>query len=58
MTNRLTIAIQKSGRLSKESMALLNACGVKFSINEAASLPTAPVILSIYSGCVTMTFPA
>lgn len=35
MTNRLTIAIQKSGRLSKESMALLNACGVKFSINEA-----------------------
>ncbi|WP_300318456.1 ATP phosphoribosyltransferase [Idiomarina sp.] len=35
MTNRLTIAIQKSGRMSKESMALLNACGVKFSINEA-----------------------
>ncbi|WP_278373992.1 ATP phosphoribosyltransferase, partial [Idiomarina abyssalis] len=35
MTDRLTIAIQKSGRLSKESMALLNACGVKFSVNEA-----------------------
>ncbi|MAK71664.1 MAG: ATP phosphoribosyltransferase [Idiomarinaceae bacterium] len=35
MTERLTIAIQKSGRLSKESLALLNACGVKFSINEA-----------------------
>ncbi|PWW34255.1 ATP phosphoribosyltransferase (homohexameric) [Idiomarina loihiensis] len=35
MTDRLTIAIQKSGRLSKESMALMNACGVKFSVNEA-----------------------
>lgn len=35
MTDRLTIAIQKSGRLSKESMSLLNACGVKFSVNEA-----------------------
>mgnify|MGYP006433246067 CR=1 FL=1 len=35
MTERLTIAIQKSGRLSKESLALLNACGVKFSLNEA-----------------------
>lgn len=35
MTDRLTIAIQKSGRLSKESMNLLNACGVKFSVNEA-----------------------
>ncbi|WP_404399723.1 ATP phosphoribosyltransferase [Idiomarina seosinensis] len=35
MTERLTIAIQKSGRLSKESIALLNACGVKFSLNEA-----------------------
>ncbi|RUO78750.1 ATP phosphoribosyltransferase [Idiomarina tyrosinivorans] len=35
MTSRLTIAIQKSGRLSKESLALLKACGVKFSINDA-----------------------
>lgn len=35
MTERLTIAIQKSGRLSKESISLLNACGVKFSLNEA-----------------------
>ncbi|EAQ31486.1 MULTISPECIES: ATP phosphoribosyltransferase [Idiomarina] len=35
MSERLTIAIQKSGRLSKESLSLLNACGVKFSINEA-----------------------
>lgn len=35
MTERLTIAIQKSGRLSKETLSLLNACGIKFSINEA-----------------------
>ncbi|RUO19325.1 ATP phosphoribosyltransferase [Aliidiomarina iranensis] len=32
---RLTIAVQKSGRLSKESMKLLAACGVKFNIHEA-----------------------
>ncbi|RTE87614.1 MULTISPECIES: ATP phosphoribosyltransferase [Gammaproteobacteria] len=31
---RLTIAIQKSGRLSKESLSLLKACGVKFNIHE------------------------
>ncbi|MDN7123416.1 ATP phosphoribosyltransferase [Pseudidiomarina terrestris] len=35
---RLTIAIQKSGRLSKESMKLLEACGVKFSLHEARLL--------------------
>lgn len=33
-SNRLRIAIQKSGRLSKESMKLLKSCGVKFNINE------------------------
>ncbi|MBE7215246.1 ATP phosphoribosyltransferase [Shewanella benthica] len=33
-SNRLRIAIQKSGRLSKESMKLLRSCGVKFNINE------------------------
>lgn len=32
---RLTIAIQKSGRLSKESLTLLKACGVKFNMHEA-----------------------
>lgn len=32
---RLTIAIQKSGRLSKESVNLLRACGVKFNMHEA-----------------------
>lgn len=31
---RLTIAIQKSGRLSKESLKLLSACGIKFNIHE------------------------
>ncbi|RUO26181.1 ATP phosphoribosyltransferase [Aliidiomarina minuta] len=34
-SNRLTIAIQKSGRLSKESINLLAACGVKFNMHEA-----------------------
>ncbi|WP_040502825.1 ATP phosphoribosyltransferase [Idiomarina xiamenensis] len=38
MSERLTIAIQKSGRLSKESLALLQACGVKFSIHQARLL--------------------
>lgn len=33
-SNRLRIAIQKSGRLSKESMKLLASCGIKFTINE------------------------
>ncbi|CAB0149692.1 ATP phosphoribosyltransferase [Pseudidiomarina piscicola] len=37
-SSRLTIAIQKSGRLSKESMNLLQACGVKFSLHEARLL--------------------
>ncbi|GGE67149.1 ATP phosphoribosyltransferase [Shewanella carassii] len=32
--NRLRIAIQKSGRLSKESQQLLKNCGVKFTVNE------------------------
>ncbi|WP_162046620.1 ATP phosphoribosyltransferase [Vibrio taketomensis] len=31
-TKRLRIAIQKKGRLSKESQLLLNKCGVKFNI--------------------------
>ncbi|RTR33180.1 ATP phosphoribosyltransferase [Shewanella atlantica] len=33
-SKRLRIAIQKSGRLSIESMKLLKSCGVKFNINE------------------------
>ncbi|MBR9727082.1 ATP phosphoribosyltransferase [Shewanella intestini] len=33
-SNRLRIAIQKSGRLSKESQKLLKGCGVKFTVNE------------------------
>ncbi|MGL6011040.1 MAG: ATP phosphoribosyltransferase, partial [Shewanella oncorhynchi] len=33
-SNRLRIAIQKSGRLSTDSQQLLKSCGVKFSINE------------------------
>ena len=32
--NRLRIAIQKSGRLSKESQALLKGCGLKFFMND------------------------
>ncbi|WP_345855646.1 ATP phosphoribosyltransferase [Shewanella algae] len=34
ISNRLRIAIQKSGRLSKESQQLLKNCGVKFTVNE------------------------
>lgn len=34
-SNRLTIAVQKSGRLSKESLKLLNDCGIKFNLHEA-----------------------
>lgn len=37
-SSRLTIAIQKSGRLSKDSIALLQACGFKFSLHEARLL--------------------
>lgn len=33
-TGRLTIAMQKSGRLSKESLKLLEACGIKFNLHE------------------------
>ncbi|MBO1271351.1 MULTISPECIES: ATP phosphoribosyltransferase [Shewanella] len=33
-SNRLRIAIQKSGRLSEESQKLLKKCGVKFTVNE------------------------
>jgi len=33
-SRRLRIAIQKSGRLSIESMKLLKSCGVKFTVNE------------------------
>ncbi|RUO40581.1 ATP phosphoribosyltransferase [Aliidiomarina taiwanensis] len=31
---RLTLAIQKSGRLSKESIHLLKACGIQFQLHE------------------------
>lgn len=37
-SKRLTIAIQKSGRLSKESIKLLEACGVKFTLHESRLL--------------------
>jgi len=37
-SKRLTIAIQKSGRLSRESIDLLKACGYKFSLHEARLL--------------------
>lgn len=37
-SSRLTIAIQKSGRLSRESIDLLKACGFKFSLHEARLL--------------------
>ena len=33
-SNRLRIAIQKSGRLSTESQQLLKSCGIKFTVNE------------------------
>ncbi|QSX31522.1 MULTISPECIES: ATP phosphoribosyltransferase [Shewanella] len=33
-SNRLRIAIQKSGRLSKDSQQLLKSCGIKFNVNE------------------------
>ncbi|MCL1039089.1 ATP phosphoribosyltransferase [Shewanella corallii] len=33
-SQRLRIAIQKSGRLSKDSQKLLKSCGVKFNVNE------------------------
>ncbi|QSX32150.1 ATP phosphoribosyltransferase [Shewanella avicenniae] len=33
-SKRIRIAIQKSGRLSKESQQLLKLCGVKFNVNE------------------------
>jgi len=33
-TGRLTIAMQKSGRLSKETLNLLEACGIKFNLHE------------------------
>lgn len=35
---RLTIAVQKSGRLSEQSIKLLKACGVKFNLHEARLL--------------------
>ena len=37
-SKRLTIAIQQSGRLSNESLSLLQACGVKFNLHEARLL--------------------
>ncbi|MCO4320189.1 ATP phosphoribosyltransferase [Aliidiomarina quisquiliarum] len=33
-TRRLTVAIQKSGRLSVETIQLLAACGIKFNLHE------------------------
>lgn len=38
MTTRLRLAIQKKGRLSQESMNLLQACGLKFRIRDNALL--------------------
>lgn len=33
-TSRLTIAVQKSGRLSKDTLNLLTACGIQFNLRE------------------------
>lgn len=38
MTNRLRIALQKKGRLSEESLTLLNQCGLKFRLKPNALL--------------------
>ncbi|RAP36394.1 ATP phosphoribosyltransferase [Legionella quinlivanii] len=38
MTKRLRLAIQKKGRLAKESIELLNRCGLKFRLRENALL--------------------
>ncbi|MDP3268815.1 MAG: ATP phosphoribosyltransferase [Legionella sp.] len=38
MTNRLRIALQKKGRLSEESLTLLNRCGLKFRLKPNALL--------------------
>lgn len=37
-STRLTIAVQKSGRLSTASLTLLDACGFRFSLHEAKLL--------------------
>ena len=37
-STRLTIAVQKSGRLSTASLTLLEACGFRFSLHEAKLL--------------------
>ncbi|MDP1603893.1 MAG: ATP phosphoribosyltransferase [Legionella sp.] len=38
MTKRLRLALQKKGRLAKESISLLNRCGLKFRIKDNALL--------------------
>ena len=38
VNNRLTIAIQKSGRLNTDSLDLLNRCGLKIRVNKGALL--------------------
>ncbi|MEM0992380.1 MAG: ATP phosphoribosyltransferase [Bacteroidota bacterium] len=39
--NRLRIAIQKSGRLSEKTNALLNECGIKYSTNKRTLMASA-----------------
>lgn len=56
-TQRLRIAMQKSGRLSQDSQALFKSCGLKINLRNSASSPTWKTCPSTYCGCVMTTSP-
>lgn len=45
---RLRIAMQKSGRLSDDSRALLARCGIKINLNQQRLIAYAENVLSIF----------
>ncbi len=56
-SKRLRIAIQKSGRLSQDSQALLTSCGLKINLREQRLIAHVEnMAISIYCGCGMTTF--
>lgn len=54
-TQRLRIAMQKSGRLSQDSQALFKSCGLKINLREQRSSPMSRTCPSTFCECVMTT---
>lgn len=57
MSQRIKIAIQKSGRLSEDSIALFKECGIKLDMGKGRLKSESSNFPAEFLFCVMMTFP-